>query len=86
MGFSAFGDIQIGHNFEAGDNGPAVALGNLHVLGAGPVHPESDDSLPFVAVGFDVDIGHAHTIGVGNDLVGQPDDRAVVLVNYAGRP
>ena len=55
-------------------------MGNLHVFEAVSVDPEADKRFTLFAIGFDVNVGGALSIGVGNDLIGQPDDGTVVLV------
>ncbi len=55
-------------------------MGNLHVFETVSVDPEADKRFTLFTIGFDVNIGGALSIGVGNDLIGQPDDGTVVLV------
>ena len=84
MRLAALSDVQTGHDFESGDDGTAVTLRNLHVFETFPVDSESDQSLPLFPIGFDVNIRSILAVGIGNDLVGQPDDGAVVFVKPSG--
>jgi hypothetical protein len=60
--------------------GAAIALRDLHVFEAVAVDPEADQRFALVSVRLDVNIGRILAVGVGDDLVGETDDGAVVLV------
>src|SRR4030095_9244774 len=81
---AALGDVELGHDLDARDDGPAVGAGNLLVLARAPVDAIANPRVALAAVGLDVDVGRARLVGVEDDLVGEADDRAVVLVELAG--
>ena len=56
---------------------------NLHVFKTIAIDPETDECFTFFAIGFDVNIGSPLSIGIGDDLIGQPYDGIVVFVEPA---
>src|SRR3989449_925483 len=81
---AALGDVELGHDLDPRDDGPPVGAGDLLMLGAAAVDAIPDHRVLLGAVGLDVDVGRARLVGVHDDLVGEADDRAVVLVKLAG--
>jgi len=71
------GDVQIGHDLDAGNQGGPVAIGNRLVKRAVPVDAEADFHVFPADVRFDVNVGGPARISVVDDLVDQLHDHAV---------
>ena len=80
MRLATFGDIQAGHDFQAGHDRAPIALGNFHIFEAIAVDTEPDECLTLFPVGLDVNIRGVLSEGVGDNLVGKTNDGAVVFV------
>src|SRR5437870_2920581 len=76
LGEAAFGDVEVGHDLDAGDEGGLEALGGDHDLVEDAVHPEADAEDLFV--GLEVDVGGAAADGVDQDHVDELDDGGLV--------
>ncbi len=81
--FSALRDVEARHDFQARDDRAPIALGNLHVLETIAVDPEPHQGFALLSIRLDVNVRGVLPIGVGDDLVGQTDDGAVVFVEPA---
>ncbi len=78
---AALGDVELGHDLQARDQRAPVLRGDLPVGDAVTVDAEADDRAALAAVGLEVDVGGARGVGIHDDLVGELDDRAVVLLD-----
>src|SRR5262249_58591502 len=74
------GNVELGHDLEAGDDRAPVGARDLLVLQARAVDPYSDHGVALGAIRLDVDVGGPRTVGVHDHLIGEADDRAVVFV------
>ncbi len=83
--FTALGNVQAGHDLESGDDSSTVTLRDLHVLETVTVDSETNQGFTSFSVGLDVNVRCILAIGIGNDLVGQTDDCAVVFIQSCGR-
>src|SRR2546428_693286 len=77
------GDVELRHDLDARDDRAAEGAGDLLVLGAAAVDAVPDHRILLRAVGLDVDVRGARLVGLHDELVGEPDDGAVVLVDLA---
>ncbi len=66
------GDVELGEDLDARDDGVAQFHRGGHHLVEDAVHPEPDPEL--LLIGLDVDVGGLALDGVGEDEVDQPDD------------
>ena len=82
--FPPLGNVQARHDLVPGDERAAIRGGDLVVFVAASVHAEANDALSLLAVRLDVDVRNPGLVGVGDDLVGQADDGAIVLVHNLG--
>src|SRR5207253_5556013 len=76
LGEAAFGDIEVGHALDPGDEGGLEAIGRDHDLVEDAVHAEADAEDLFV--GLEVDVGGAAADGVDQDHVDELDDGGLV--------
>ena len=85
LGLAALRDVEVRHDLEPGDQRLAEGPGDALVLGARAVDAQADDRLLRAVARLDVDVGRA-PVGVDDDLVGEPDHRAVVVGDLAPVP
>ena len=71
LGSALLGDVQLGHDLEALDEGVPVGRGHVDVLLALPVDSESDDGGRVLPVRLDVDVGSPSVVGIDDDLVAE---------------
>ena len=76
LGEAAFGDVEVGHDLDAGDEGGLQALGGGHDLVEHAVDAEADAEDLFV--GLEVDVGGAAADGIDQDHVDESDERRLV--------
>src|SRR5690606_6845630 len=74
----AFGDVEVAHDLQAGDEGVADLFGQAELFLTEAVDAVADEKVFFL--GFDVDVGGAADVGVLDDAVDQLDDGRGVLV------
>ena len=80
---AALGDVERGHDLDAGHERATEAARHALILVARAVDAQPDHRVLLRSVRLDVDVGRARLVGVHDQLVGQADDRAVVLVDLA---
>src|SRR5262249_18106502 len=76
-----FGDVEHGDDLDPRDQRTAEGAGDPLVLHARAVDAQPDHRVLLQAVRLDVDVRRARLVGVHDDLVREPDHRAVVLVD-----
>ncbi len=81
LGLAALGDVEVRHDLDAGDERVAVRGRDLLVDLAVAVEAEAHHGGGLLAVGLDVDVRAAALVGVGDDLVGELDDRRIALAD-----
>ena len=59
LGFSAFRNVETGHNLQARHDGAPIALRDFHVFETVAIDPEAHKRFTFFAIRLDVDIGGA---------------------------
>ena len=77
---ATFGDVQAGHDFQAGHDRASITLGDFHIFKTIAVDTEPDERLAFFPVGLDVNIRSVLSEGVSDNLVGKTNDGAVVFI------
>ncbi len=82
LGQAPLGDVHLGHDLEAGDDGVLELHRRLHDLVEDAVDPVADPER--LLVGFDMDIGGLALDGVGEDQVDQLDDRGILARLFQG--
>ena len=78
---AALGDVEARHDLQARDRRAPEVVGQPQVFGEQAVVAEADDDALAAAVRFDVDVGRAAGVRVHDDLVHEPDERVVRLLD-----
>jgi hypothetical protein len=80
-----FGNIEVGHDLDARDQGAPVCSGHLGICEAGAIDPEPNVHVLLTETWLEMQIGGAQTIGFGDQMTGQPYDEGIVFVNGTSR-
>ena len=79
----AFGNVELGHDLDARDDGLLVNGGDFLVDAALSIFSEADDDLVAANAGFDMNIGNAAVVSVGQYFVDEPHDGAICFADGA---
>ncbi len=76
LGLAAFGDIQVRHDLDSGDDRVFIAVWNGLIKGAGAVHADPDFRILFAGLRLNMNIRSPPAVGIYDDLVNQLHHRA----------